>query len=67
MVLDDVPIDRRRELMIELRKATRSVHAPRDLLVTSQGHFERECAVAGTVEHAAFHGGLVVHERRSAA
>jgi hypothetical protein len=29
VVLDDAPVEHRRELMVELRKATRAVHAPR--------------------------------------
>lgn len=67
VVLDDAPVDRRRDLMVELRKATRAVRAPRDLLVTSQEDFERERVIVGTVEREAFDGGLVVHARRSAA
>lgn len=67
VVLDDAPLDRRRGLMVELRKATRTVRAPRDLLVTSQADFVRDRAAVGSIEHAAFHGGRVVHERRSAA
>lgn len=67
VVLDEAPLERRRELMVDLRRATRGVHAPRDLLVTSERDYERERAVAGTIEHAAFRGGIVVHERRPAA
>lgn len=67
VVLDDAPIERRRDLMVDLRRATRDVHAPRDLLVTSTRDYELDRAVPGTIEHAAFHHGIVVHERQPAA
>lgn len=67
VVLDDAPIDRRRELMVALRQATRSVDVPRDLLVTSSADFDRNRSVVGTTEYEPANHGVVVYERQPAA
>jgi predicted nucleotidyltransferase len=67
VVLDDAPAERRRSLLVELRKATRAFRVPRDLLVTCVEDCERERVVVGTVERAAFEARLVAYERRHAA
>jgi predicted nucleotidyltransferase len=67
VVLDEAPAHRRRDLMVELRRATRRVDIPRDLLVTSVADFERNRDAIGTTEYEPAHHGVVVYERRSAA
>jgi len=67
VVLDDAPTHRRRDLMVELRRATRRVDIPRDLLVTSVADFERNRDAIGTTEYEPAHHGVIVYERRSAA
>ncbi len=63
VVLDDAPPSQRRGLMVDLRRASRGVAAPHDLLVTSVADFERRRDVPGTTEHLAAHRGVVMHER----
>jgi predicted nucleotidyltransferase len=67
VVLDEAPVERRRELMTQLRRATRVAGVPRDLLVTSSGDFERNRDVVGTTEYRPAHHGLVVYDRRGGA
>ena len=67
VVLDEAPSHRRRELMVELRRATREVDVPRDLLVTSAEDFERNRVVVGSTEYEPVNHSVVVYERRSAA
>jgi predicted nucleotidyltransferase len=67
VVLDDAPVDRRRELMVALRQATRALDVPRDLLVTSATDFERNQSAVGTTEYEPAHHGIVVYERQPAA
>jgi predicted nucleotidyltransferase len=66
VILDDAPVDRRRELMVALRKATRSLDVPRDLLVTSAADFDSNRSVVGTTEYEPANHGIVVYERQSA-
>lgn len=66
VVLDDAPKDKRIDLMIDLRKATRPCTVPRDLLVTSAADFKRRRGAVGTIEYEAAHSGTVVHERPAA-
>lgn len=67
VVLEDAPLDRRRDLMFELRRATRRFRVPRDILVTSKDDFSQRASQAGTTEHEPAQNGVVVHERRPAA
>ena len=67
VVLDDAPIDRRRELMVALRQATRSVDVPRDLLVTSTADFDGNRSVVGTTEYEPANHGVVVYDRQPTA
>jgi predicted nucleotidyltransferase len=67
VVLDDAPIDRRRELMVELRQATRVADVPRDLLVTSSADFDHNRFIVGTTEYEPANHGIVVYERQPAA
>jgi uncharacterized protein len=63
VVLDDAPHADRRQLMVELRRATRAITAPHDLLVTSVADFERNRVSPGTTEFEPAQHGVVVHER----
>jgi predicted nucleotidyltransferase len=65
VVLDDAPVERRRDLMTQLRQVTRVADVPRDLLVTSGDDFERNRDVLGTTEYGPAHHGVVVYERRA--
>jgi predicted nucleotidyltransferase len=67
VVLDDAPVDQRRSLMVALRRATRTLDLPRDLLVTSLADVERNQSVGGTTEYEPANHGIVVYERRAAA
>ncbi len=67
VVLDEAPPDRRRELMVALRRSTRDLDIPRDLLVTSTADFERNRSVIGTTEYEPANHDVVVYERQSAA
>ena len=66
VVMDDLPVADRRRFMVSMRRATRSVAAPHDLLVTSAADFERNAQVPGTTEYEPARHGVVVHERRAA-
>lgn len=67
VVLDDAPRDRRRDLMVAMRRATRSFRVPRDILVTSRADFERNATRSGSTEYEPAQHGTIVHERRPAA
>jgi uncharacterized protein len=66
VVLDEAPVADRRELMAQLRKATRSADVPRDLLVTSAEDFEANRTVVGTTEYEPANYGIVIYERTTA-
>jgi predicted nucleotidyltransferase len=66
VVLDDAPIEERRRLMFEMRKATRDVAAPHDLLVTSAADLARNSTRPGTTEFEPAQHGLAVYERAAA-
>ncbi|MDY7104224.1 MAG: nucleotidyltransferase domain-containing protein [Actinomycetota bacterium] len=59
------PVDRRR-LMTEMRRATRHVAAPHDLVVTDVRTYERDRRRPGTVEYEAATTGSVLYERPAA-
>jgi uncharacterized protein len=63
VVLDHADRMDRRRLMVELRRAARSVAAPHDLLVTSVSDFARNQNQPGSTEFEPAHHGIVVHER----
>lgn len=64
VVLDAAPVDQRRQLMVALRQATRTLDVPRDLLVTSTDDFERNRSAVGTTEYEPANHGIVVYERQ---
>lgn len=66
VVLDDAPLAGRRSKMVELRRATRSVAAPHDLLVTSAADFARNATRPGTTEYEPAQHGVAVYERSTA-
>jgi hypothetical protein len=66
VVLDDAPMADRRRTMVEMRRATRGVAAPHDLLVTSIADFERNSARPGTTEYEPAQHGVAVYERVAA-
>ena len=66
VVLDEAPLTDRRRLMVELRRATRAITAPHDVLVTSLEDFERNQASPGTTEFEPAQRGVVIHERSAA-
>jgi uncharacterized protein len=66
VVLDDAEPAVRRQLMVDLRKASRSIAAPHDLLVTSKHDFDRKCRTLGTTEFEAATTGVMVYDRLSA-
>jgi uncharacterized protein len=66
VVFDELPLSERRKRMVELRRATRDVAVPCDLLATSRSDFERHRDVPGTMEYEPAQHGRVVHERRAA-
>ena len=63
VVLDDAPMSERRRKMVELRRATRAIPAPHDLLVTSVADFERNAARPGSTEYEPAQHGVAVYER----
>lgn len=63
IVLDNAPLSERRRMMVEMRRATRGVAAPHDLLVTSVADFERNSTTPGTTEYEPAQHGVVVYER----
>ena len=66
VVLDDAPVADRRRLMVDMRRATRAVAAPHDLLVTSVADLERHSATPGTTEYEPAQHGVAVYERVAA-
>jgi len=66
VVLDEAPLTDRRRLMVELRRATRAISAPHDVLVTSLDDFERNQDAPGTTEFEPAQRGVVIHERSTA-
>ena len=62
VVLDNAPLAERRQLMVELRRASHDIAAPHDLLVTSIEDFDRRKDVPGAMEYGPARG-VVVHER----
>ncbi|MCX6525600.1 MAG: nucleotidyltransferase domain-containing protein [Actinobacteria bacterium] len=66
VVLDDAPMADRRRTMVEMRRVTRGVAAPHDLLVTSITDFERNSARPGTTEYEPAQHGVAVYERVAA-
>ncbi len=60
VVLGHAPIADRRKLIVELRRATRAIAAPHDLLVTSVNDFARNRNLAVTTEFEPGHRGSVV-------
>lgn len=66
LVLDDAPMADRRRTMVEMRRVTRGVAAPHDLLVTSITDFERNSARPGTTEYEPAQHGVAVYERVAA-
>lgn len=66
VVFDEAPLAVRRRLMVDLRRASRSIVAPHDLLVTSVDDFERNANVPGTTEFEPATNGTVIYEQRVA-
>jgi uncharacterized protein len=66
VVLDDAPLADRRRTMVRLRRATRSIAAPHDLLVTSAADFARNATRPGTTEYEPAQHGVAVYERVAA-
>ena len=66
MVLDHATRPERRRLMVDLRRATREIAAPHDLLVTSVEDFARNQDSPGATELEPARHGIVVHERSAA-
>ena len=65
VVLDDAPVATRRALMVELRRATRHIAAPHDLLVTSTADLERNAQRPGSTEYEPAQFGVTVYARRA--
>lgn len=63
VVFDDAPPASRRRVMVELRKATRHVAAPHDLLVTSVADLEHKADRPGSTEYEPAQFGITVYER----
>ena len=63
VIFDNAPLADRRRKMVELRRATRSIAAPHDLLVTSLADFERNANRHGSTEYEPAHSGVSVYER----
>ena len=66
VVLDDAPRDARRRIMVEMRRATRGIAAPHDLLVTSSADLDRLGGCPGATEYEPVAHGLTVYERIAA-
>jgi len=66
VALDEAPVADRRRLMVEMRRVTRSIAAPHDLLVTSAADFGRNSARPGTTEYEPAQQGVTVYERVAA-
>ena len=65
VVLDDAPVALRRALMVELRRVTRHIAAPHDLLVTSTADLERNAQRPGSTEYEPAQFGVTVYARRA--
>lgn len=63
VVFDHAPLADRRRKMVELRRATRSIAAPHDMLVTSVADFERNATLPGSTEYEPAQHGSAVYER----
>jgi predicted nucleotidyltransferase len=63
VVLDDAPREARRRLMVEMRRATRGVAAPHDLVVTSVDDLARFGNCPGATEFEPVAHGRTVYER----
>ena len=66
VVFDDAPPASRRRVMVELRKATRHIAAPHDLLVTSVADLERNAGRPGSTEYEPAQFGITVYDRDAA-
>jgi uncharacterized protein len=66
VALDHAPLADRRRKMVEMRRATRGVAAPHDLLVTSVTDLARNSARPGTTEYEPAQHGIAVYERSAA-
>jgi uncharacterized protein len=66
VVFDHAPLENRRQLMVDLRRATRHIGAPHDLLVTALADFERNRDIPGSTEFEPAQHGTVVYERPTA-
>lgn len=66
VVFDDAPLADRRRKMVEMRRATRGIAAPHDLLVTSVADLARNSAKPGTTEYEPAQHGVAVYERVAA-
>ncbi len=66
VVLDDAPLADRRRKMVEMRRTTRAIAAPHDLLVTSVADLARNSATPGTTEYEPAQHGVAVYERIAA-
>jgi uncharacterized protein len=65
VVLDEAPVERRRELLVAMRRATRSIAAPHDLVVTSIADLARHGGQPGSLEYEPAQHGRRVYERRA--
>ena len=65
VVLDDAPMDCRRELLVAMRRATRSIAAPHDVVVTSVDDLERRGNQPGSTEYEPAQRGRTVYERQA--
>ena len=63
VVFDDIPVSERRRKIVELRRATRSIAAPHDLLVTSVVDFERNATRPGSTEYQPALHGVTLYDR----
>lgn len=66
VVFDDAPPATRRQMMVELRKATRHIAAPHDLLVTSVADLERNARQPGSTEYEPAQFGITMYDRHAA-
>jgi uncharacterized protein len=66
VVLGHAPVADRRRLMVELRRAARTIAAPYDLLVTSVNDFAGNRNRPGSTEYEPGHRGSVVYGRPAA-
>ena len=66
VVFDDAPMADRRRKMVEMRRATRAIAAPHDLLVTSVADLARNSTRPGTTEYEPAQHGVAVYERIAA-